>query len=257
VTSHSNLLGLVLAVLAASGCDRTERTILAAVRPLPIPAAGAPTEPPVEAKIVPIPDDLPAFAVPGPRGTCPRMIFLHGMCGHGLGYIQAFQFTAHEHGGVVALQGDVPCGDGTFRKYSPDPAKQDARVRAALAAVCGDSRADEDADDGLTVIGYSQGAYLGERMAERFPSRYTRAVLLGAPTTPSGARLRDLGGAVMISGEHDARHRMKEGVTALSIAGVPAKYMEMPGAHHGQLLEGEKIMDEALDWLDANARQAR
>jgi hypothetical protein len=28
----------------------------------------------------------------------------------------------------------------------------------------------------------------------------------------------------------------------------------MPGAHHGQMTKGERIMGQALDWLDANAR---
>ncbi|WP_437602878.1 hypothetical protein WMF28_14735 [Sorangium sp. So ce590] len=58
------------------------------------------------------------------------------------------QGAAREHGGVLGLQGDVPCGgDGVFSKYSPDPEAQDRRIRSALAA-CGG-----EAED-LVVIGY-------------------------------------------------------------------------------------------------------
>jgi hypothetical protein len=67
-------------------------------------------EPPIAVTTVPVPGDEPAFALPGPRGACPRMVFLHGMCGHGLGYVQSFQSAGHEHGGVLGLQGDIACG---------------------------------------------------------------------------------------------------------------------------------------------------
>ncbi|WP_437819087.1 alpha/beta hydrolase [Sorangium sp. So ce1078] len=237
-----------LAVLAA-GCGKEERA-LAEERPVQPAAVAAPgpVDPPLVATEMAVPGDRPAFVVTGPGGACPRMIALHGMCGHGLGFVQAFQGAAREHGGVLGLQGDVPCGaDGVFTKYSPDPEEQDARIRTALSA-CGG-----EAED-LVVIGYSQGAYVAERLAERWPERYSRLVLLGAPTTPSAARLRDIRGAVMISGEFDAKYRMKEGAGGLLAAKIPAIYREMPGARHGEMPEAERLMDDALDWLDANAR---
>ncbi|AUX42095.1 hypothetical protein SOCE26_035220 [Sorangium cellulosum] len=211
-------------------------------------AAPGPVDPPLVATEMAVPGDRPAFVVTGRGGACPRMIALHGMCGHGLGFVQAFQGAAREHGGVLGLQGDIPCGaDGVFTKYSPNPEETDERIRKALAA-CGGAAED------LTIIGYSQGAYVGERLAERWPERYSRLVLLGAPTTPSAARLRDIQGAVLISGEFDAKYRMKDGTTGLLAAKIPAIYREMPGAHHGEMPEAERLMDDALDWLDANAR---
>lgn len=220
--------------------------------PAPKVAARLPSSP-VEAHVVEVPDELSTFAVPGRGGTCPRIVFLGGMCVHGLGYIQAFQFAAHEHGGVMALQGDIDCGNGVFRKYMADPARQDARIRKARSAVCGDAAGDADE---ITIVGYSQGAWLAEAMAQRFPERYARVVLIGAPKVPSVARLRQARGAVMISGTLDAPYRMKQGAEALRAAGVPATYLEMPGARHGQLLDAERLMGEALTWLDANARPA-
>jgi len=44
----------------------------------------------------------PVFVMRGaPRGAG-RLAFLHGMCGHGLGYAQAFQFSAARRGTLIA-----------------------------------------------------------------------------------------------------------------------------------------------------------
>jgi len=203
---------------------------------------------PAEAIEMPVPGDLPAFVVRGRGGACPRMVFLHGMCGHGLGYVQSFQRAARDHGGVLALQGDVACGGaGIYRKYSFDIDRQDARIRQAMEA-CGG-----EAED-LVLMGYSQGAYVAEWLAQRWPERYSRVVLIGSPKTPSLARLRQVRGAVMICGEHDATYRMKEGAAHLAAAKVPATYLEMPDAAHGQMTEAERVMRDAFEWLDANER---
>ncbi len=37
--------------------------------------------------------------------------------------------------------------------------------------------------------------------------------------------------------------------------GVPATFIELPKARHGQLPDAERLMGEALAWLDANARR--
>jgi pimeloyl-ACP methyl ester carboxylesterase len=241
------LTGLGLAALTM-GCSKEERALAEEQPGQPTMMERRSVEPPLAANEVPVPGDLPAFVVTGPLGACPRIVFLHGMCGHGLGYVQAFARAAREHGGVLGLQGNVPCGaDGVFSKYSPDAEEQDGRIRSALSA-CGG-----DAED-LVVIGYSQGAYIAERLAERWPERYSRLVLIGAPTTPAAARLRNIRGAVLISGELDATYRMKDGASGLIAAKIPAVYREMPGARHGELPDAERVMDEALDWLDASAR---
>jgi pimeloyl-ACP methyl ester carboxylesterase len=251
--SRASLAGLALVLLTANGCRQGDNTARADVRPFrPAIASMAIFEPPREVLTVAVPGDLPAFVLSGRGGGCPRTVFMHGMCGHGMGYIQAFQVAGRDHGGVLGLQGDIDCGGGTFRKYTANPEKQDERIRDAYAAICGE---EAQADD-LVLIGYSQGAYIAERMAEQFPSRYSRVVLIAAPTTPTAARLRHVRGAVMISGEFDAKYRMKEGAQDLIAKKIPARYLEMPGAYHGQMLEGERIMREALDWLDENALPA-
>ncbi|MDI1450764.1 hypothetical protein [Polyangium sp. 6x1] len=228
---------------AASGCGRDEQAH-AAIRPL---ATQRRLALPVEVYTLNIPDDLPGFAVPGPDGANPKMLFLHGMCSAGVGDVQAFQFAANEHGGILAIRGDTPCDDaGVLRRHSFDLDKLDARIRAAFEVSGG------VADD-LVLVGHSQGAYLGERLAEQWPQRYSRLVLIGAPTEPSAARLRHVRGAVMVSGEYDVTTRMKQAATELQSAGIPATYLEMPGAKHGQMGDAERVFGEAFTWLEANA----
>jgi pimeloyl-ACP methyl ester carboxylesterase len=247
------LVGIAAAALAMTGCSRDKNTAFAAEpsrRPAPEAAKG---EPPVVVEEMSIPGDLPAFVLSGPGGSCPKMVFLHGMCSHGLGYVQAFQSTARDHGGVLAIQGDIPCGNDGMRTFDKNVTKQEERIRKAFLAACGEQGGDMS---DLVLMGYSQGAFMAERMAERHPERYSRLILIGAPTTPAVARLRYTRGAVMISGELDAKWKMKNGSDDLISAGIPSTYLEMPGAKHGQLLEGERIMRDAFDWLDDNARPA-
>jgi predicted esterase len=192
-----------------------------------------------------VPDDLPAYVLRGVRGDA-KMVFLHGMCGHGQGYVQAFANAAAEHGTVIALSGEIACGDDrAFRKWSGDIESIDARVRVAFAAA-GMPLAEDDA---LVVIGLSQGALRAESLVERFPNRYTRAIFIGAPRAPAPARVRSLRAAVIMAGEHEGTWPMKEGAKALARAQVPATFIMIPGAHHAELLEGERVMGEALDFV--------
>jgi pimeloyl-ACP methyl ester carboxylesterase len=246
-------LSIASAALALSSCRPHEA-------PAPAPptytSPGPPEPPPPAARVevvpIDVPGDVPAFFLRGAPGTTGRMVFLHVRCGHAQGYVQAFQFAAAKRGSVLALQGDVPCG-GAYRRWTVDPELQDRRIASAFRAA-GETGELRD----LTVLGYSQGEVLAERLAGRFPERYTRAVLIGAPAAPSLERLRRLRGVVLLAGEGDAGARalMRPAAPRLSAAGVPATYMEMPGAPHAAMADGERVMDEAFSWLASNERPA-
>jgi len=212
---------------------------------------GAP-EPPVVVETIEVPGDVPAFYLRGTQSaTRARMVFLHGRCTHGLGYVQAFQFTAARKGSVLALQGDQACDGTPFRRWSLDLDKINTRVEAALRAA-GDSQPEAWRD--MVVIGYSEGSSRAEALAQRWPERYSRVILIGAPGTPSAARLKDVRGAVMMAGDRDRQEHMKAGMRALQAIGVPATFISIPGAAHGGMGDGERVMGEALDWLWANAK---
>ena len=185
----------------------------------------------------------------GPRGP-EKIVFLHGMCGHGLGYAQAFQFSAAKWGSLIAPQADVRCGAGPWAKWSGKLEALDARIQAAFSAL-GHPEPVED----IAVMGYSQGATRAEELARRWPKRYTRLVSMAAPRSPS-ARGLSLRSAVMMAGERDRQDLMKAGSRALLAAGIPTTYMMIPEATHGAMGPvPEQTMGAALDWLFQHSGQ--
>jgi pimeloyl-ACP methyl ester carboxylesterase len=186
----------------------------------------------------------PTFVMRGsPRGPA-RLVFLHGMCGHGLGYAQAFQFSAATKGTLIAPQGDVSCG-GVWSKWSTDLVSLDARITETFRAL-GDPQPAGD----MVIMGMSQGATRAAALARKFPERYTRLISMDAPTSIRPGELRHLRGAVMMAGERDRQDLMRASQRALAASGVPATFMLIPQATHGAMgPTPEKTMGEALDWL--------
>jgi pimeloyl-ACP methyl ester carboxylesterase len=165
-----------------------------------------------------------------------------------------FPEAARRQGGVVAIEGDQPCGNlQGFRTFSWDAAKVHARIEAALVAA---GRTEIPAE-GITLVGYSQGAALGEQLAERWPDRYARVVLIGAPTDPAPLHFAAARAIVTMSCARDVPARMKEAARGIERRGVPAAYVEMPGCTHGNIAEGDATFDEAFEFLRSQARAPR
>ncbi|HEY8089407.1 MAG TPA: hypothetical protein VIF09_16215 [Polyangiaceae bacterium] len=236
-------------------------TTSAVATPISISDAAAPLDPMESREEAPAPaasvervaveKDLPASVVRSRDGSAPRMVFLPGVCSNAYAYLLSFPEAARAHGGIVAIDGDQPCGaaGSGFRSFSWDPARQDARLRAAMAAT-----GEADIPDGLTLVGYSAGASIGELMAQRWPKRYARVVLIGAPSDPSPARLSGAQGVVTMSCSRDVPGRMRDAARSIARGGVPATYLEMPGCTHGNIADGERVFGTAFDWLTDNAK---
>lgn len=188
--------------------------------------------------------DVRASIVRGPRGAAPRTVFVPGLCSNAYAYLLGFPEAARQQGGVVAIDGDVPCVPG-FRSFSWDAGRLDARITAALAAA-GTATFPEE---GITLVGYSQGAALAEQLIQRWPARYTRLVLIGAPTDPSPAHFRTAKGVVTMSCALDVPWRMKEAARGLARVGVPSRYVEMPGCTHGNIGKGDETLGAAFEFL--------
>lgn len=179
----------------------------------------------------------------GPRGAG-RLVFLHGMCGHGLGYAQSFQFSAAKAGTLIAPQGDVSCG-GVWSKWSNDVAKLDARIVAAFREL-----GHAEPIDDVTVIGMSMGATRAEQLIRRFPERYTRLIAMAGPNVVDARGLHQLRAAVLMAGERDRRDLMKASERVLRARGVPAQFMLIPEATHGAMGPvPEQTMGAALAFL--------
>lgn len=199
-----------------------------------------------------MPNDRGAFVVKGARAHRRTMLFLGGMCSHPAGYAMSFQHTAASRGDLVGVQGDVSCGgDGNLRSWSSDLEKMDRRIDAAFEAAGLGKPSD------LLVIGYSQGAERAEKLVARWPEKYSRAILIASPTTPSPALLRKAKGVVLMAGTFDiSRARMKGAVGPLRKVGLTAEFFELPNAHHGAMGDTpEASMAAALDVLDDPERR--
>jgi len=213
-------------------------------------ASAAPAEPARVERVV-LEKDVPAAFVRGRQAEAPHIVFLPGVCSNAYAYLLSFPEAARLHGGIVAIDGDRPCGaEGSgFRSFSWDPARQDARLQAAFAAAGMGSAPPE----GLTLVGYSAGAGIGELMVQRWPKRYARVVLIGAPSDPSPARLSGARGVVTMSCSRDVPGRMRDAARRINAAGVPATYLEMPGCTHGNIADGERVFETAFEWLTEHA----
>jgi pimeloyl-ACP methyl ester carboxylesterase len=220
---------------------------------IPDPASPPPPPPPTATvDSLPVPHDLPASLVRSLDGAPPTTVFLPGLCSNASAYLQSFPEAARRQGGVLAVDGDAPCAPG-FRSFSWDATKLHARIEAATLA----AGLTANPPGGLTLVGYSQGAALAEQLVQRWPTRYARIVLIGAPTDPSVTKLAEARAVVTMSCARDVPWKMKQATTRFVHAGIPSIYVEMPQCTHGNITEGEKTFDLAFAFLRENARPPR
>jgi len=227
----------------------------------PAPAPSAPTvveipeAPPAPATVekLLVPGDSAASIVKPARGGEPLTVFMGGMCSNAYAYLYSFREAAAKAGGVVAIEGDQPCGPGVssdFHTYSWDASRQHARIEMALAA----GGVKEIPKAGITLVGYSQGASLAEQLAARYPGRYSRIVIIGAPTDPAPSSFAKTRGLVTMACERDVTARMRQAAVSTNTKGTPATYFQMPGCTHGQVADAERIFGESFDWLAEHER---
>lgn len=199
-----------------------------------------------------MPGDRPAFVVRGQGDAPPSMFFLPGLCSNASAYLHAFPEAAKKGGGVVAIDGDQACVPG-FRSFTWDEGKQNARIEAAFTA----AGRSGFPDGGITLIGYSAGASIAERLVAKWPRRYTRLVLIAAPEDPLARRFDAAQAVVTMACTHDVTWRMKTASTSIAKRGVPSTFVEMPGCTHGNVAEGERVFGEVFAWLDTHALPPR
>ena len=247
---------LIAALLTLGACQSrpsgpTPASLASAQAAAPVSTKPSVTAGPLRMEVLDANESSPTFVMRGgPHGPA-RLVFLHGMCGHGLGYAQSFQSSAAKKGSLIAPQGVVSCG-GPYSKWSADVGALDARITRVFQALGDPEPAGE-----VTVLGMSQGASRAVALARKYPHRYTRLVSMAAPEALKVGELRDLRGAVLMAGERDRQDLQRASQRALKATGVPATFMLIPEATHGAMgPTPERTMGEALDWLWENSRAA-
>jgi pimeloyl-ACP methyl ester carboxylesterase len=260
------VIGLVPLVFSACHHDVTSDARVGSVPPVPVIApAPAPSSqtvaPPLPSPPAPagpatvervrVPKDSSASIVRAAQGDGTRVVFLPGLCSNAYAYLLSFPEAARSHGGVIAIEGDKPCGapDSGFRSFTWDATLQRSRIEAALAASGATAPS-----DGFTLVGYSAGASIAQMAHAKWPDLFPRLVLIAPPEDPNIARLTTARGVVSMSCSRDVPTRMKSAAKSLNAKGVPAIYLEMPNCTHGQVQDGERIFGEAFDWLDVSVR---
>jgi pimeloyl-ACP methyl ester carboxylesterase len=219
-----------------------------AVLPTPAPAVVEREDlGPATVERVDVPKDSPASFVRAAHGTKARVVFMPGLCSNAYAYLLAFPEAARAHGGVIAIDGDQPCGEPNsgFRTFTWSAALQRARIDAALAALGATAPA-----DGFTLVGYSSGASIAQMIQERWPTLFPRLVIIAPPEDPTVERLAKARGVVSMSCSLDVPYRMKDATNRLNAKGVPSIYLEMPRCSHGNITDGERVFSEAFEWLD-------
>jgi pimeloyl-ACP methyl ester carboxylesterase len=203
---------------------------------------------PAKVERIDVAKDKPASFVRAPRGAALRIIFLPGLCSNAYAYLLSFPESARAHGGVVAIDGDRPCGarSSDFHSFTWNPTLQRARIDAALAALGATPPA-----GGFILVGYSSGASIAQMMHERWPELYPKLVLIAPPEDPKVGRLAKARGVVSMSCKLDVPYRMKAATQRLVANGTPSIYLEMPGCTHGNVADAERLFGEAFEWLDA------
>jgi len=209
-------------------------------------SSSPPAEPVVQVVEMPVPKDRPIYPVLGAKTHRNKAVMLAGMCANPAWYLNTFAYAAVEYGDFVGLQGDVVCGGSSTKWSSNSPLIERRMTQAFDEAGMGDLR-------DVTVVGYSQGAERAEWLAAYDPSRFTRFVLIGGPIVPSVERFAHAHAVVLMAGSLDLQTLMREGAERLSKAGIPATFMVLPGARHGDMgPKAQEMMGKALSWLEEN-----
>lgn len=231
----------------------TGTTPISAASPAP-PVETPPPPPPsgrAVVELLEVPGGLPVSIVRGDGGQPPRIVFLPGICSNAGAYLHGFAEAARRHGGVIAVDGDRPCGTSRdFRSISSDPAHEEPRIDAALRAAGLSSPERED----VVLVGYSLGATLIENLVKRSPERWRRVVLIGSPRDPRLDRLQGARAVATMSCALDVPGRMRSAAKRLGQAGIATTYVEMPGCTHGHLADGDRVFDEVFGWLETMRR---
>ena len=219
----------------------------------PLASTAQVTREPATVERLEVPNDAPAFVVRGAPGATLHTVFMPGRCSNAYAYLLSFPEAARAHGGIVAIEGDEPCGPPSsgFHTLSWNPTRQHARITAALAAA-----GVSPPEHGITLVGYSSGASVAELMHAEGPSRYPRLLLIAPPVDPQMSRLRDAQAVVTMACSLDVTSRMKVAAQRLRALDVPSEYVEMPGCTHGNVADGERLFGDAFEWLDRQGAMA-
>lgn len=212
----------------------------------PAPTGTEPSASAAAIRELKVPGDATILVAKGETST--PIVYLHGRCGDPTAF-RAWVDAGVRFGTVISLKGDQKCKGSGRTKWTEDAAKLDRRITKAIEVTRDELGVDLDPERRL-VVGYSQGALRAELLSTRFPKKYPRAVLIAGPRAPRPTSLTRSEAVLLVVGDHDARAHLSEAATKLAGAGRAVRYLELPGAHHGEYgAQAARVFSEGLGWL--------
>lgn len=199
-----------------------------------------------------VPGDAPALVFQAPPGVERAIVYLHGRCGRP-DKIGTWAGEVSRFGTIIALRGDRKCSNGGhYWSYSFE--RLSTRIRRAVDRVS-DLREGRLDTERVTLVGYSEGAARAEHLPRLHPKRYQEVILIAAPTRPHPWVLEPARAVVIIGGQRDRTRHLRQGHKNLLSAGQLSRYLELPGARHGQYGgDPVPVMASAFDWLYGTTR---
>jgi predicted esterase len=191
----------------------------------------------------------------GPLDTRPVIVFLHGMCDTPENECGMLHAGVERTGFLVCPRANGSCNNGgAIWRGSPESKRSlvDQSLAALSAEYAGAARTDRD----VTLVGFSQGAYLALDMVAREKGPWSSLVLMSASVKPDARVLEKAGirRVLLAAGDFDgARPAMQRAVEQLVADGFDARWKSMGPVGHQFAADMNAWMGDALEWVRAGA----
>jgi predicted esterase len=193
-----------------------------------------------------------------PVDSKPVIVLLHGMCDAPENECPPIRAGVTHTGFLVCPRANGACRNGGAMWRGSPQAKR-ALVDESLAALATDYPGAAQTDHDVTLVGFSQGAYLALDMVNREKGPWSSLVLIAASLEPDGHALAKAGirRVLLAAGDYDgARPTMQRAAERLAADGFDARYESLGPVGHQFALDMNRWMTDALAWVRASPSTA-
>lgn len=200
-----------------------------------------------------------AYAPANVSAPRPAVVYLHGRCGVSTNGCSHFRPGVDPFGWLVCPVGNDPCAGGGA-SWTGATADKKKVVDDALSALASAHPDRVDLRAPTVLAGFSQGAWTALELVRATPARYRGVLLIGADVEPDVASLRASGvrRLVLMAGSRDgaASAMLATARRIAATSGAPeTRFVSLGAVGHTYVGENEAPLREALEWLEAPARE--
>ena len=186
-------------------------------------------------------------------GPMPVTVFLHGLCGDPASACPRFREGVDDRSWLLCPSAPQRC-EGGGASWNPSGLASSASIRRAVDAVDRLAPGEVDRAAPGVLIGFSQGAYIAERVARSAPGRWRGVAFVGAFIHVGRARLEAMGvrRVVLAAGRYDmTRRALEETAQNLAREGFPGRFVDLGAVGH-TYVPSRRVAGwrDALAWLE-------